>query len=133
MVIVQHLRRTLPPRYVAAPRVHLGSQVEVDVAALNRASSEASGGQPDDGTAASTAWAPAEPALAVETELADADEYEVRVYDMQRGRRLVAAVELISPANKDRPESRGQFVAKCATLLRQHVSVVMLGPTHCIR
>jgi hypothetical protein len=118
MVIVQHLRRTLPPRYVAAPRVHLGSQVEVDVAALNRAT---------------TAWAPAEPALAVETELADADEYEVRVYDMQRGRRLVAAVELISPANKDRPESRGQFVAKCATLLRQHVSVVMLGPTHCIR
>ncbi len=126
MVIVQHLGRTLPARYVAAPRVHLGSQVEVDVAALDRVGSEASGGQPDDGGAASTAWAPAEPTLAVETELADADEYEVRVYDTQRGRRLVAAIELVSPANKDRPESRGQFVAKCAALLRQRVSVVMV-------
>ena len=55
----------------------------------------------------------------IEEELADADEYEVRVYDVERGRRLVAAVEIVSPANKDRPESRAQFVAKCAALLRQ--------------
>ena len=126
MVIVQHLGRTLPARYVAAPRVHLGSQVEVDVAALDRGSGEASRRQDAGGTAASTGWEPSAPTLAVETELADADEYEVRVYDTQRGRRLVAAVELISPANKDRPESRGQFVAKCAALLRQQVSVVMV-------
>jgi hypothetical protein len=38
----------------------------------------------------------------------------------------VAAIEIISPANKDRPESRGQFVAKCAALLRQRVSVVLV-------
>jgi len=69
---------------------------------------------------------PLVPTWAVETQLADADEYEVRVYDTQRGRRRVAAVELISPANKDRPESRGQFVAKCAALLRQRVSVVIV-------
>ena len=72
------------------------------------------------------AWAPAAPTLAVETELADADEYEVRVYDAEQDRRLVAAVELVSPRNKDRPESRAQFVAKCAALLRQHVSVVLV-------
>ena len=35
MVIVQHLSRTLPPRYVAAPRVHSGSYVEIDVAAYD--------------------------------------------------------------------------------------------------
>ena len=64
--------------------------------------------------------------LAVETELADADEYEVRVYDAERDRRLVAAVEIVSPGNKDRPESRAQFVAKCAALLRQRVSVVLV-------
>src|SRR5204863_6263566 len=75
---------------------------------------------------ASTVWAPAEPTLAVETDLADADEYEVRVYDAAPGRRLVAAVEIISPANKDRPESRAQFVAKCEALLRQGVSVVLV-------
>jgi hypothetical protein len=58
--------------------------------------------------------------------MADADEYEVRVYDVQRERRLVAAVELVSPANKDRPETRAQFVAKCAAMLRQRVSVVLV-------
>jgi hypothetical protein len=126
MVIVQHLGKILPDRYVAAPRVHLGSQVEVDVATLDRVSGEASNRQLDEGGGVSTTWAPAEPTLAVETELADADEYEVRVYDAERGRRLVAAVELVSPANKDRPESRAQFVAKCAALLRQRVSVVLV-------
>jgi hypothetical protein len=32
-------------------------------------------------------------------------------------------VELVSPGNKDRPESRRQFVAKCAALLGQGVCV----------
>jgi hypothetical protein len=126
MVIVQHLGRVLPARYVAAPRVHLGSQVEVDVAALDRMSGEAREFDTHHAGGGPTAWAPAAPTLAVETELADADEYEVRVYDTKHGRRLVAAVEIISPANKDRPESRGQFVAKCAALLRQQVSVTMV-------
>jgi hypothetical protein len=56
----------------------------------------------------------------------DCDEYEVRVYDMERDRRLVAAVEIVSPANKDRPEHRRLFVAKCAALLQQQVSVVIV-------
>ena len=36
MVIVQHLVRILPDRYVAAPRVHLGAQAEVDVSTYER-------------------------------------------------------------------------------------------------
>ena len=55
----------------------------------------------------------------VETELADHDEYEVRVYDRKYRRRLVAAIELVSPANKDRPDKRRAFVGKCAALLRK--------------
>jgi hypothetical protein len=125
MVIVQHLGRVLPPRYVAAPRVHLGSQVEVAVATLDRVSGEM-GDRPADNGGVGPAWAPARPTLAVETEMDDADEYEVRVYDTLRGRRLVAAIEFISLANKERPESRAQFVAKCAALLRQRVSIVMV-------
>ena len=73
-----------------------------------------------------TTWAPVQPQLGMETELGDFDEYEVRVYDVSRNRRLVAAIELISPANKDRPESRHQFVAKCAALLKQDVCVVLV-------
>jgi hypothetical protein len=34
---------------------------------------------------------------------------------------LVAAIEIVSPANKDRPESRQLFLAKCFNLLRQDV------------
>ncbi len=54
------------------------------------------------------------------------DEYEVRVYDTKAGRRLVAAVEIVSPANKDRPEHRRAFVAKCAALLQNHVCVAIV-------
>jgi hypothetical protein len=50
----------------------------------------------------------------------------VRVYDTKRGRRLVAAVEIVSPANKDRPEHRHAFVAKCLTLLQNRVCVAFV-------
>jgi hypothetical protein len=51
---------------------------------------------------------------------------EVRLYDTRRGRRLVAAVELVSPANKDRPEHRRAFVAKCAAMLQERVCVAIV-------
>src|SRR5277367_6775661 len=79
--------------------------------------SEASGG------VATAVWAPAAASLAIETELPDFDEYEVRIYDAKRGRRLVAALEIVSPANKDRPEHRNAFIGKCAALLRKGVAV----------
>ena len=75
---------------------------------------------------ATAVWAPPQPTLAVATDLPDQDEYEVRVYDTRHGRRLVAAVEIVSPSNKDRPESRRLFVAKCAALLREQVSVAIV-------
>jgi hypothetical protein len=87
MMIVAGLTRSLPRRYVAAPRVHSGTSAEIDVVQ---------------------------------------DEYEVRVYDSKRGRRLVAAVELVSPANKNRPEHRRAFIGKCAALLQQRVSVAIV-------
>jgi hypothetical protein len=59
----------------------------------------------------------------VETDPPDEYEYEVRVFDLERERQLVAAIELVSPANQDRPESRESFVAKCASLLRKGVAV----------
>ncbi len=51
------------------------------------------------------------------------DEYEVKIFDARRGRHLVAAIEIVSPANKDRPEHRNVFVAKCAALLQKGVAV----------
>jgi hypothetical protein len=39
---------------------------------------------------------------------------------------LVAAIELISPGNKDRPETRRAFAAKCASYLQQGVGLVIV-------
>jgi hypothetical protein len=106
MEIVRSLDRKLPPEFVAAPHVHHGAFIEVDVATF--------------------VWAPPQPTRAAETDLPDTDEYEVRVYDAKRGRRLVAAIEIVSPANKDRPEHRRAFVAKCSALLQKRVSVSII-------
>jgi hypothetical protein len=127
-MIVMALSRQLPSRYVAAPRVHLGAVAEVDVSTYEKDEPgpvpPAPGGE--EGGAATALWAPPRPTFSVKTELPDQDEYEVRVYDARRHRRLVAAVELVSPANKDRPETRRAFVAKCAALLFQRVSVAIV-------
>jgi len=127
MVIVQSLARTLPQRYVAHPRVHLGSFAEIDVSACEKELSPAPHADYGNGGAVATeVWAPSQPTLTVVTDLPAQDEYEVRVYDTERDQRLVAAIELVSPANKDRPEHRQAFVGKCSALLQNQVSVVIV-------
>ena len=120
MVIVQQLRKRLRPGYVAGPKAHSGPHIDHAVATFE--DSDVPFGVESGGTATAV-WAPAQPSVAVETELTDFDEYEVRIYDATRGRTLVAAIELVSPANKDRPEHRNVFVAKCAGLLQKGVAV----------
>ncbi len=122
-MIVRQLFDLLPAGYVAAPGVHLGKTFEIDVSTFeehlptgNGPTREASGGE-----AASEAM-PA-PTLTLETDLTEQDEYTVRIYDTHRGRQLVAAIEIVSPSNKDRPDSRGAFVAKVAALLQEDVCV----------
>jgi hypothetical protein len=122
-VIVQQLRKQLPSGYVAGPRVHVGAEIEIDVATFEKENAPFFGSAEVNGGVVTAVWAPPQPSLAVETTLPDFDEYEVRIYDANRGRHLVAAIELVSPANKDRPEHRNVFVAKCATLLQKGVAV----------
>lgn len=127
MMIVADLNRKLPDRYVAVPQVHLGSSFEVDVATYDQDEpNPPSAAAIDGGGVATAVWAPPQPTLAVATDLPDMDEYEVLVHDTRAGRRLVAAVEIVSPANKDRPEHRRAFVVKCAALLLENVSVVIV-------
>ncbi len=127
-MIVLAVGRKLPRGFIAVPRLHLGSSVEIDIAGLRKDSAGLPtwGGGGNGGGVATAVWAPPRPTLSVVSDVADEDEYEVRVYDASRHRRLVAAVEIVSPANKDRPESRRVFVAKCVALLRQRVSVTIV-------
>ncbi len=122
MVIVQQLGPLLPPQYTAGPRVHAGTRIEVDVGAFVSDPDAVSYEPP--GTTGS--WTPGQPTWLAETDLADFDVFEVRIHQASPQRRLVAAIELISPANKDRVAHRNQFVAKCLALLRDGVALVLV-------
>ena len=124
--IAFRLNAILPPEYYSGVRVHLGTPVEIDVAAFENDNPLADSGGANGGLAA--AYEPAAPTLLMETENPIPAEYEVRVYDERHGRRLVAAVEIVSPRNKDRPDSREAFVSKCHALLTQDVCVAIVDP-----
>jgi hypothetical protein len=118
--IVRTLRGILPPGFRAGPNIHLGSPFEVDVSTYDLDSNRQD--QFTNGGATGVAMEPA-PTLTVEAEIAEQDIYEIQVYDTERGRRLVAAIELVSPSNKDRPESRDTFIGKVTALLQKGVCV----------
>lgn len=127
-MIVIALGQKLPLGYAAEPRAHLGTYYEIDVASYEKDMPVlfAPDANEEEGGVATAIWAPPKPTLSVATDLPDQYEYEVLIYDTKHRRRLVAAVEIVSPANKDRPEHRRVFVAKCAALLRQQVCVAIV-------
>jgi len=121
--IVRDLSTILPTGFRAAPRVHLGSAFEVDVSTYDLDSRNA-----DTAASGTSTLAALAPTLTVEADLTEQDEYEVRIYDVNRSRRLAAALEIVSPSIKDRPEGREVFVGKVASLLQQGVSVSPVDP-----
>ena len=125
-VIVQKLFSQLPEGFVAAPGVHLGTAFEIDVSAYEQDEPTGASALGVGGGISVASQASPQPTLTIETELPDQDEYEVRIYDERHGRRLVAAIELISPSNKDRPASRRAFVGKVAALLQRNVCVSLV-------
>jgi len=127
MRIVEELAPKLPDGFVAEPRVHLGTYYEIDVSTFEQDPAYALDSSPiaSGSAAASTEVCPA-PTLTVDADFPEQYAYEVLIFDLERQRRLVAAVEIISPANKDRPESRQLFVAKCFNLLSQDVCVSII-------
>ena len=125
--IVLDLRGVLPPGYIAEPRVRLGTEMEIDIGALASRDDPSYGvASHTDGGIGTATWTGGPAVLALETDLPVEYEYEVRIFDLQRRRELVAAIELVSPANKDRPKSREIFVAKCAALLRKGVALAIV-------
>ncbi|HVA49897.1 MAG TPA: DUF4058 family protein [Pirellulales bacterium] len=130
MRIVEELAPRLPDGFVAEPRVHLGSYYEIDVTAFEQDGER--GGFDSapiaSGSVATSIEACPAPTLTIDADFPEQYAYEVLIFDVQRERRLVAAVEIVSPANKDRPESRQLFVAKCFNLLRQDVCVSIVDP-----
>jgi hypothetical protein len=118
--IMAHLNQgVLPAGYFAEAQIHLGGRVEVDVASFVK---ESHNGASNGGVALQT-----EEATQVLTMPATfPDEIEVLVIHRSGGPTLVGAIELVSPANKDRPETRRAFAAKCAAYLHAGVGLVVV-------
>jgi len=121
--IAQQLNRdVLPADYFAESEISLGPTMEVDVASF-----EMKRRVEGAGTVTETAiYAPPKPKLTFAVDFARLDVCEVRVYEELGGAQLRAAIELVSPANKDRPGHRRTFAAKCAGYLKNAVAVVIV-------
>jgi hypothetical protein len=115
----------LPPGYVALEQVHAGAAVEIDVATYSETGGEAAGGR-NGGTvtAARTVWVPAAAPLVIPAVFPPS--CTIQIISTEGGRTLVAAIELVSPGNKDRATKRRLFAAKCATYLARGVGLVVV-------
>jgi hypothetical protein len=123
MVITQQIRKQLPPGFVAAPRAQLGAYFEIDLAAFEEDDTDGNSISNSYGGVATAVLARPKPTWAIETDVPDDDEFEVEIYSIEEERTLVAVIEIVSPANKDRPEKRRAFIGKCGALLRKGVAV----------
>jgi hypothetical protein len=120
--VVRRLNRELlPDDYVAEGTLSLTGGGEIDVGTLRepQASYEAAEAPPP-------AYRAPRPDLTVPGVLPDAA--EVLVFRQAGGMVLVGAIELVSPGNKDRPETRRAFAAKLHALLQGGVAVVVVDP-----
>ncbi len=129
VVLADHINGQLPPRFTAMPFAGSGAAVEIDVAAFER-KGESVRAMADNGGNGGVAlmrpqvWSPPAPSLVMPAVFPS--DFEVRIISTRSGPTLVGAIELVSPANKDRPETRRAFAAKCASYLYQGVSVIIM-------
>jgi uncharacterized protein DUF4058 len=121
--LVEKLNRdVLGDDYFADMQVHVGSQVEVDVATIEEARQTAP--HTAAATASAPAWAPPATDLVLPTVFPD--DIEVQVFATVTGAALVGAIELVSPGNKDRPETRRAFAAKCVSYLTRGIGLIVV-------
>ena len=120
--IMRQLNKTLPQGYAARPNVKLGVDVEADVGTLEQLGHEA---VEEGGGVATAVWAPPRPTLSADVDFHQLDVFEVQIH-CEGGLEMVAAIELVSPRNKDRPSARRHFAAKCTAYLQAGVSVIVV-------
>lgn len=123
LIATQLNKETLPPGYYAESEINVGPEFEIDVAAMEL-DRTADGGAAV-ATAPAAVWSPPRPEITARVDFSHLEGYEVRVYqELGGGAELRGAIELISPANKDRPGTRRTFAAKSAGYLRNGIGVV---------
>jgi hypothetical protein len=116
--IASDLNRILPEGYFAEPNVQFG--VEIDVATFDEVGNSAPRDSSLDG-----GWTAPAPTQTIPISIIT-DLVEILVFSRAAGPNLAGVIELVSPANKDRPASRDAFVSKCAAYLQQGVGLLLV-------
>jgi hypothetical protein len=113
--IASHLNHVLPEGYFAEPNVQFG--IEIDVATFEEP------GQFDELPQKSIKWIPPAQTFPFEpvSELV-----EISIFNDEEGPTLKGAIELVSPANKDRPAHQRAFVSKCLQYLQQGLGLIIV-------
>jgi hypothetical protein len=96
----------LPPEYFAEFKARVSTRLERDIETFTQE------GTPSAPAAVMPALFP--------------DDFEVQVFSSAAGPVLVAAIELVSPGNKDRDEARWAFAAKCAAYLQRGIGLMIV-------
>jgi len=112
-------RRLLPEGYFAAPNVQFGPRVEIDVGTFEHTALPASR---EGSVVVRTTTLPATAVIPA----VFPDTVEVVIVQQEGGPQVVAAIELVSPSNKDRPATRRAFVAKMSSYLQQGIALAVI-------
>ncbi len=128
--ICESLNDLLPKNYFAQEQVHAGRRIEIDVGTYEQLDGERESNDSDTGGGViaepkAKLWTP--PAATASIPAVFAEDFEIQIVESaDAGLRIVGAVELASPGNKDRDEARLPFAAKVASYLASGVSVVVV-------
>src|SRR5437764_12937160 len=119
------LNARLPEGYFAEANVQFG--IESDVAAFEGNPRVSPPAMPPGNGAAGPAegWSAPAPVQTVPLALIT-ETVEVLLFSSEGGPTLAGAIELISPANKDRPAHRDAFLSKCLAYLHQGVGLLVV-------
>jgi hypothetical protein len=105
--IASDLNQRLPEGYFAEPNVQFG--IEIDLATFDE--TDAQQDRPSDFAPYPDGWIASAPTMTIPLPLLT-NVVEVLIYDRDGGPTLAGAIELVSPANKDRADHRNAFVTK---------------------
>jgi hypothetical protein len=125
--------QVLSGEYVSHAEIKLGPLIEIDVATFEADPSHGKMWTADSNGEGGVALAseqktfsPPVPALSARIAVFDPDSFEIKIYRDGGSWNLVAAIELVSESNKDRPEHRRAFANKVAGYVQRGVSAVVV-------
>jgi len=116
-------RRLTKPRYHCWVQTHMGTRIEADVAEYDFHHGQEFS---TNGSTATAVEIETAPVATLTIPAIFPDELEVQIVDTRAGATLVAVIELISPGNLDRPDTRLAFATKCAAYLRRGIGVLII-------